>query len=206
MARSGVPQGSCSPERSRIVVSLGPRPPDSRALPGAPGRSWALSGASGVSRVGLRDGPLAHEGPQTAQGLPGRPSRRSKRAPNRRKIAPRRPRWSPDGPRGLQDAPRGLQEASQEGPKKQTSLCVHLVFEGFCGSRDLGFPTLQDRLRSPQDCPKTSQEAPKTAPKQPKRAPRQPKRPPRRPKRPPIRFQEGAQKGNKTDISDPRPQ
>ena len=158
-------------------------------FPGALGRSRALLGALGVSRVSLRDGPLAHEGPKTGQGRLGGPSRRSKRAQSRRKIALRRPRWPPDGPRGLQNAPRGLQEAFQEGPKKQKSW----LFSGFLKVFEVLAILVSRRS-------KTAQEAPNILPRRPKRRPRRPPNSPRGPQDSPRGLQDrrrGPQDGSK---------
>ena len=149
-------------------------------FPGAAGRGWARLGASGVRRVRLRDGLLAHEGSKTGQGRLGGPSRRSERAQNRRKIALRRPRWPPDGPRGLQDAPRGLQEASQESPERQKSMLFHWFLQVFWVLAILASRRF-----------KTAQEAPKIAPRRPKRRPRRPPNSPRGPQDSPRGLQDG---------------
>ena len=90
----------------------------SRALSGAPGRSWGYSGGPGVDRVGLRDGDPASKGPITGEDVLQKLLRRPKRASSRSKIAPRRLRGPQDGPRGHQDDPKGLQEAAQECPRR----------------------------------------------------------------------------------------
>ena len=87
----------------------------------------AVLGPSGSAKTRQR-------GRKRVTGGPKRPPRRLPDGPEALqdsaklpKSAPRRPRWPQDGPGSLQDGPRRPQDASQEGPKRHTSL-IFIVF------------------------------------------------------------------------------
>ena len=139
-ARSGVPQGSCSPERQGARRFLRAR---TLGFPGALARYRALSRALGVCRVGPR-------GPKTGQEDPKRPPKTALEAlgttqerSKTPKMTPRRPQRPPRRPKR---PPRGL----RRGPRKAKIIHFTMVLAKFQDFFVFGFPTFQDGPGRPQ--------------------------------------------------------